>query len=578
MRRTRFAGVLALVLIAASGCDSRAEPPLSSTDLDCAGARCDIHARCSRESGAPRCVCEPGYRGEGQGCEDVDECAVDNGACGALRSCENTPGSFRCGLCPEGFELGASQMCIDVDECASAGCDPLVACDNTPGGFRCGSCPQTHWGSGLTSAGCIARVSQAAAGSYHTCALLPNGSIKCWGNNLQGELGLGDRTSRGARVGDLGDALAPVDLGTGLGALTLTAGEAHSCALLEGGRLKCWGANDEGQLGLGDRMPRGDDPDELGDALPAVELGSGMLPVALASGSHHTCALLEDGSVKCWGGNTSGQLGLGDTRARGVAPGEMGDALPALSLGQGSRAVAIAAGGSNTCVVLEDGSLKCWGGNEFGQLGLGDTNPRGDEPAELPDRLPAIALGSGRHALAVAVSAANHVCALLDDRTLKCWGANTYGELGLGDTLDRGASADQMGERLPGVELGTGRHAIALALGGGHSCAVLDDHSAKCWGYNEYAALGLEDFHNRGDQPGEMGDALPAISLGAGLSVSAMVPSRVNHSCAVLHNGAIKCWGSNSMGQLGHGTLQASGGRPGEMGDRLPVVNLGHVR
>jgi alpha-tubulin suppressor-like RCC1 family protein len=136
----------------------------------------------------------------------------------------------------------------------------------------------------------------------------------------------------------MGDALAAVDLGTGKIALAISAGNQYSCALLEGGEVKCWGSNANGCLGLGDTMPRGSLPGQMGDALPSVSLGMGKPAIAVGASfsmfgdENHTCAVLQGGAVKCWGVNTYGQLGLGDTTTHGDEPGEMGDALPSVSL------------------------------------------------------------------------------------------------------------------------------------------------------------------------------------------------------------------------------------------------------
>src|SRR5205823_3943102 len=141
-------------------------------------------------------------------------------------------------------------------------------------------------------------------------ALLSNGAVKCWGRNDGGQLGLGDTVDRGDGAGEMGDSLPAVDLGTGRTAVAISAGDFFTCALLDNASVKCWGANSEGQLGLGDTSARGDDPGEMGDSLPAVDLGTGRTAVAIDSGNIHTCALLDDTSVKCWGQNLSGQLGL----------------------------------------------------------------------------------------------------------------------------------------------------------------------------------------------------------------------------------------------------------------------------
>ena len=123
-------------------------------------------------------------------------------------------------------------------------------------------------------------------------------------------------------------------LGAQLRVAQLVSGREHNCVLFEGGRVKCWGGNSRGQLGLGDMEERGDDPSEMGDALPFVDLGRGVRATWLATQESHTCALLEDGRVKCWGVNDDAQLGLGEAgNYRGDQPGEMGDALPAIDLG-----------------------------------------------------------------------------------------------------------------------------------------------------------------------------------------------------------------------------------------------------
>ncbi|HTV18305.1 MAG TPA: hypothetical protein VMG12_06530, partial [Polyangiaceae bacterium] len=231
---------------------------------------------------------------------------------------------------------------------------------------------------------------QLSTGSFHACALLDDQTVKCWGNNFTGQLGLGDRDNRGDDPGEMGDTLPAVDLGSGLRVASLAIGGSHSCALFDDGGVKCWGY--EYSLGVGDGNNRGDDPDEMGDALPFVDLGTGRSARQLFAGVDHNCAILDDASLKCWGSNGFGQLGLGDTEARGDDPFEMGNALPAVSLGTGRSARTLALGSEHTCAVLDDQSLKCWGRNDMGQLGLGDTEFRGDEPGEMGDALPRVDL------------------------------------------------------------------------------------------------------------------------------------------------------------------------------------------
>jgi alpha-tubulin suppressor-like RCC1 family protein len=160
--------------------------------------------------------------------------------------------------------------------------------------------------------------------------------------------------------------------------------------------------------------------------------------------------VLDDGSVKCWGHNASGELGAGDVETRGDEPGEMGDALRAVPLGGGRHATAVSAGGNHTCVLLDDGSVKCWGANEAGQLGQGDRVGRGDHPGELAS-LRAVDLG-GERAVQLTTGFA-HTCVLLASERVKCWGNSTYGQLGQGDVRDRGDDPGEMGALLPDVDL-----------------------------------------------------------------------------------------------------------------------------
>lgn len=411
-----------------------------------------------------------------------------------------------------------------------------------------------------------------SAGVNHVCALLDDGALKCWGQNSDGQLGLGDTANRGASLSHMGTNLPTVNLGAAVAAKLLVAGYSSTCALLTDGGLKCWGYNFNGQLGLGDAMTRGVTPGEMGDQLPRVNLGSGRTATLVDMGGAHVCALLDSGAVKCWGGNSNGQLGLGDTRDRGTAPSDMGDALPAVSLGTGRTAKMIATGQIHSCALLDNGTVKCWGLNDSGDLGLGDMETRGDNANEMGDNLPAVNVGTGRTAQLIAAGAF-HTCALLDNAAVKCWGNNGYGQLGLGNTADRGGNRNEMGDNLPAVNLGTGRSAKSIVAGGFHTCALLDNDTVKCWGTNTQGELGLGDVLTRGENPNTIGDHLPPIDLGTG-RVAKLLALGSSCSCALLDNGAVKCWGFNNSGQLGLGDVSNRGDNANEMGDRLPVVNI----
>ncbi|KAJ1486773.1 regulator of chromosome condensation 1/beta-lactamase-inhibitor protein II, partial [Baffinella frigidus] len=356
-------------------------------------------------------------------------------------------------------------------------------------------------------------------------------------NDGYGMLGQGDESDRGDGPNEMGSNLPPVDFGVGRSAVAVSAAYQHTCALLDDASVKCWGSNWNDELGQGDTTDRGGAPNGecMGDSLPAVDLGADRTAVAISTGSAISCALLDDATVKCWGGNWMGQLGRGDTSARGPGGEYLGDNCPVVDFG-GNRtrtAVAISAGNSHTCALLDDASVKCWGWNGDGRLGQGDTENRGDDPNEMGDNLHAVLLGAGR--TAVAVSAGNsHTCALLDDATVKCWGHNGQGQLGQGDTENRGDEPNaEMGDNLPVVLLGAGRTAVAVSAGSLHTCALLDDATVKCWGGNWMGQLGQGDTTNRGDGPNEMADTLPAVLLGAGRTAVA-VNAGEGTTCALL--------------------------------------------
>jgi alpha-tubulin suppressor-like RCC1 family protein len=150
--------------------------------------------------------------------------------------------------------------------------------------------------------------------------------------------------------------------------------------------------NNYGQLGLGDALDRGDGPGEMGASLPFVDLGPGAQVASVSACDYRTCALLTNGSVKCWGSNSVGQLGLGDAFDRGDGPGEMGASLPFVDLGPGAVVASLGVDSTHSCALFTNGSVKCWGFNDSGQLGLGDALDRGDGPGEMGANLATVAV------------------------------------------------------------------------------------------------------------------------------------------------------------------------------------------
>lgn len=403
------------------------------------------------------------------------------------------------------------------------------------------------------------------SGLSHRCARLGNGRVKCWGDELGGALGVVGGT-RGDGANEMGDNLPFVDLGTGRIVESMALGGAVSCAIVDDDSLRCWGKGTNGILGSGDSASRTAATNGMGEGLPAIDLGAGRTAKSVAAGTFHVCAILDDDSLKCWGYNGGGALGLGDTSSRGDEPGEMGDALPHVNLGAGRTARAVAIGESHTCALLDDGHVKCWGFNLFGQLGLNDTVNRGDAPGEMGDALPSVWFGEGRTAIAITVGA-HHSGALLADHSLWCWGLGLSGQL-----LDQ--SAEQRNGPVAPIDFGAGRSVKSVTSGQYHVCAILDDDSLKCWGSGQSGANGFGTVTNLGDQLGETGAWLPVLSLGAGRRVRQLSAGE-SSTCAMLDRGGVKCWGENKYGQLGLGDTASRGDNAGELGDALPFVELG---
>lgn len=417
---------------------------------------------------------------------------------------------------------------------------------------------------------------QIVTGSRFTCALLTDGSVKCWGSNGDGQLGQGSLSGIRGSASQMGVNLPAVDLdGT---ATQISAGFAHVCALLTDGSVKCWGKNDMGQLGQGHTNTVGDDPNEMGANLPAIDLGG--TAVQVSAGLSYACALLTGGTVKCWGSDVNGVLGQGDSGNIGDEPNEMGANLPAIDVG--GTVTKISTGGAHNCVILDSGALKCWGTSRL--LGNGVSGTFEGTPDQMGTNLPVTDLGG---TVTQVVAARNHTCALLTDGSVKCWGRAEQLGQGLSGTTTIGNDLNEMAN-LPVTDLdGT---AIQLASKDTHTCALLSDRSVKCWGDNDTAQLGQgHDADKIGDDPGEMGSALVAVPLISATQVNSTNPAggavhvAVSTPIQVTFNGTIipasltvanlKVWGSHS-GPI-NGTWSASGAvatftpsssyRPGEV-------------
>jgi alpha-tubulin suppressor-like RCC1 family protein len=331
-----------------------------------------------------------------------------------------------------------------------------------------------------------------------TFALMKDGSVRAWGANDSHELGLPHTEPIGD---DETPASATVSTEPSLGGvvLQLAVGSDFACARLEHGGVRCWGANDLGQLGYGYTSRIGDDetPASAGD----IDLGGPALDIT--AGAHHACAVLEAGRVRCWGSNDLGQLGYGHTEAIGD------DETPASAEGidLGGSAVRIVAGGLHTCALLGTGAARCWGDGQQGQLGHGKALVVGDD--EAPAALGDVPVGG---AVVRLVAGWQHTCAVLDTGGLRCWGDGGFGQLGYGTVTDIGD--DETPAAVGDVDLGA---ASATAIYSGalsrSTCVRLDDGAVRCWGDNDAGQLGQGHIMRLGDEPKEVPGDLPNIII-----------------------------------------------------------------
>ncbi len=384
-----------------------------------------------------------------------------------------------------------------------------------------------------------------AVGGGFTCASLASGDLRCWGANSDGQLGYGTMEE----IGDdeVPAVQDPVDLGAGGPAVSLALGDAHACAVLQSGEVRCWGRGAWGQLGYANTESIGDD--EPPSAVGPVDLGPGRTATAIAAGSFHTCAILDTGDVRCWGNAHRGQLGYGDTVRIGdnETPGSVGPA----DLGPGRTATAITAGSDHTCAILDTGRVRCWGDGDFGQLGYGNEHNIGDD--EAPGSVGPVHLGPGRTATAIAAGGF-HTCAVLDTGAVRCWGPGLAGRLGYGNTESIGD--DETPAAAGPVDLGAGRTAASVETGFSHTCAVLDTGDLRCWGDGSFGELGYADVRDIGDD--ETPDSVGPIDLGPGRTATTVAGGGF-HTCAILDTGRIRCWGLGEGGRLGYGDTRDIG-------------------
>lgn len=498
-------------------------------------------------------VCGDADLGPGEGCDDGnriddDDCPNDcvlascgNGVVDPGEECEDgndEPGdgcTTAClfPICGDGLVWIGHENCddgnpLDTDACTTA-CE-LAACGDgiVQDTEECDDHNQ------LANDGCNQcseqRVLQVSVGRSFTCALLDTGAVRCWGRSNHGQLGYANTQS----IGDdeLPWTAGDVDLG-GL-AVQVSAGHSHACALLEGGSVRCWGLNYDGQLGYGHVDNIGDDepPSAAGD----VDIGGTV--VQLGVGQERTCVVLDDGAVRCWGYGSSG-LGYGNTQTIGddETPASAGD------VGLGGSAVLVDSE-DHTCAVMSGGGVRCWGYNGDGKLGYGSYDDIGDD--ELPASMGDVDVGRG--AVVSVATGERKTCVIMEGGALRCWG---YEYAALGYPWYAGNIGDDETPATVG-DVNLEEPVVGMALGDWHTCALLDTGAVRCWGSNEAGVLGYGDWAYSVDDPAEAVD----VELG---DFAQSIDGSDIRTCVITQNGGVRCWGADGYGALGYGNVEIIG-------------------
>ncbi|MEW5854159.1 MAG: hypothetical protein AB2A00_35620 [Myxococcota bacterium] len=405
--------------------------------------------------------------------------------------------------------------------------DALQLCENGQWSNNYVSCP----------VGCVDGASQCdsvvglSAGAAHTCAVISTGSIRCWGDDSRGQLG------DDATAGGLQTRPVRVTTATGLGPVdSICAGGNHTCAV-SGGQVWCWGANQRGQLGNG----------TFDDASVPAMVAWGDAASQVACGSAHTCAIrASDGALFCWGAGDDGRLGVGGRPDGGSQVGQ-DQATPVMvsalfGMGAVSR---VALGGAHSCAIDVGGHVWCWGYDTYHQAANGQTSPW--NPAPVED-------AQGEHLVADELhTGTSHTCASLPGSGVVCWGSNFDKQHG-GGTVTFGTSVPADIVELDGFT------SVTTGADARHACGVSPDPAPalRCWGNND---------HDQAGRTGPTPQAAPTAIQGVPTNVVVSVATGTGHSCAAFGGSDVRCWGWMLRGRLGNGSNQDQ-----SAADAVPVV------
>jgi len=407
------------------------------------------------------------------------------------------------------IQAGAEHMCALI-------ADGTIQCwgQNYTGQLGLGGATGEHGGVPFTmSPNPVVGMTSAIAlgvGGFFTCALMADHTVQCWGRNQDGQLGNGDSTI---------DTTVPGPVSGLSGVAALSAGGYHACAILSDNSVKCWGRNDDGQLGTGDRT---------GANTPVSVNGLSLPPTAVSAGGYHTCALLPDHTVQCWGRNVYGQVGQPSTTGAFIVP----TTVPGIT-----TAVALKSGFFHTCAILADGTTRCWGLNSTGQVGDGsvtDTAP----PTQASGVAGATVLGLG----------AAHTCALMSTTSVLCWGENIYGALGNGSTVNSPTAVAVVG---PGLSWSSSDTAVATVDANGRATALARGTTtiavADGWGHTGSTTLTVKamlalNVSRTGDGNGTVTSAPAGINCGPGCSSTFLSDSQVTLTAAAAADSTLVGW------------------------------------
>jgi len=353
-------------------------------------------------------------------------------------------------------------------------------------------------------------------GATHTCSILTNDNSKCWGWNGNGQLGIGSSNAGNiGNTGDILPFIDFGDIDN-IKPILFALGNYHTCTLFDNKKVKCFGRGSSGALGYENTNNIGSSSSQMGNNLPFVNFGTNILVSSIHSFgfASHNCIIIETSQLmKCYGLNNYYQLGYNDNGNRGHVINTMGDNLPTLNLGSESKVQQVSVGNIHTCAILVDNELKCWGLNNNGQLGLGIV--ASPIPTSSPEFV-GVKVDSDTTKKPKYVSAGyDHTCVLLDDDiSAKCVGNNGFGQLGQGDIVNRGNSPSNTMDKYAAINLGTGSLKIkTINAGAQYTCVIFEDSTVKCFGNGSIGRLGSGSTLNIGTIPSQMGINLQFVDI-----------------------------------------------------------------